>query len=190
MIYLLLADGCEEIEALTPLDVLRRGGCEVKTVGITGKTVVGSHGIRIEADITPDGVSEPIDLLILPGGIPGADHLDASPAVSRFIEEAVKTGGHLAAICAAPYILGKRGLLKGKTVTCYPNERFTDCLVGATVTKRAVVTDQNITTAIGMGAAPAFAVRLLSLMKGEAVAKEVSLAAFLGCEEFACLQEG
>ncbi len=187
MIYLLLADGCEEIEALTPLDVLRRGGCEVKTVGITGKEVVGAHGIKIEADITPDVVTGPIDLLILPGGIPGADNLDASGAVSRFIEEAVKAGGHLAAICAAPYVLGKRGLLEGKRATCYPNERFTAQLTGAIVTNEPVVTDGNITTAIGMGAASAFAVRLLSLMKGEAIAKEVSRAAFLGCESFASL---
>lgn len=187
MIYLLLADGCEEIEALTPLDVLRRGGCEIKTVGITGKTVVGSHGIKIEADITPDEVNEPIDLLILPGGIPGADHLDASPFVSRFIEKAIEDGGHLAAICAAPYVLGKRGLLKGKVATCYPNERFTAQLIGATVTSEPVVTDGNITTAIGMGAAAAFAVRLLSLMKGEEIAKEIDAAAFLGCARFASL---
>ncbi len=187
MIYLLLADGCEEIEALTPLDVLRRGGCEIKTVGITGKTVVGSHGIKIEADILPDGVSEPIDLLILPGGIPGADHLDASAEVSRFIEKALSDGGHLAAICAAPYVLGKRGLLKGKRATCYPNERFTAQLIGATVVSDPVVTDGNITTAIGMGAASAFAIRLLSLMKGEAIAQEVNSAAFLGCERFAAL---
>ncbi len=185
MIYLLLADGCEEIEALTPLDVLRRGGCEIKTVGITGKQVVGAHGIEITADITPEEVTGPIELLILPGGIPGADHLDASPFVSRFIEKTLEDGGHLAAICAAPYVLGKRGLLKGKTATCYPNERFVSQLLGATVTKDPVVTDGNITTAIGMGAASAFAVRLLSLMKGEEVAKEVSHAAFLGCERFA-----
>lgn len=187
MIYLLLADGCEEIEALTPLDVLRRGGCEVKTVGITGKRVTGAHDIEITADITPDEVTGPFDLLILPGGIPGADNLDASPAVSHFIEETVKAGGHLAAICAAPYVLGKRGLLNGKTATCYPNERFTAKLLGATVTEESVVTDGNITTAIGMGAASAFAVRLLSLMKGEALAKEVDRAAFLGCERFASL---
>ena len=185
MIYLLLADGCEEIEALTPLDVLRRGGCEVKTVGITGKRVIGSHGIEIAADITPEEVKAPIDLLILPGGLPGSDNLDASPFVSRFIEQTIADGGHLAAICAAPYVLGKRGLLKGKRATCYPNERFVSQLLGATVTKDPVVTDGNITTAIGMGAASAFAVRLLSLMKGEEVAKEVSHAAFLGCERFA-----
>lgn len=187
MIYLLLADGCEEIEALTPLDVLRRGGCEINTVGITKKQVVGAHGIEITADITPEEVTGPIELLILPGGIPGADNLDASPAVSRFIEKTLSDGGHLAAICAAPYVLGKRELLKGKKATCYPNERFVSQLLGATVTKDPVVTDGNITTAIGMGAASAFAIRLLSLIKGEETAKEVSRAAFLGCEEFASL---
>ncbi len=179
MIYLLLADGCEEIEALTPLDVLRRGGCEIKTVGITGKRVIGAHGIEIAADILPEEADAPIGLLILPGGIPGADHLDASPAVDRLIEKTVADGGHLAAICAAPYILGKRGLLDGKRATCYPGERFRACLVNAEIREEPVVTDGRITTAIGMGAAADFALRLLALMKGEDTAAQVAKAAFL-----------
>lgn len=185
MIYVLLADGCEEIEALTPVDILRRGGCEVRTVGITGSRVTGSHGIRICADILPDEAADPIDLLILPGGIPGADHLDASPDTERLIRRTLDEGGRLAAICAAPYILGKRGLLSGKKATCYPSEKFRSQLAGAEICDCPVVTDGHITTGAGMGAAFAFSVELLSLMAGKEIADKIATGALIGpaCKE-------
>ncbi len=179
MIYVLLADGCEEIEALAPVDVLRRGGCEVKTVGITGKTVMGSHGIKIEADVLPEEVNDDIELLVFPGGLPGADYLDASPYTDKFIEMAEKKGGRISAICASPYILGKRGLLDGKRATCYPSDKFISQLKGATYTGEKVVTDEKITTSSGMGAALLFGCELLSLMKGEEVASAVASSAII-----------
>ena len=179
MVYVLLADGCEEIEALCPVDVLRRGGCEVKTVGITGKVVTGSHGIKIEADILPEEVKEDIELVVFPGGLPGADNLDASPYTDKFIETANKNRGRIAAICAAPYILGKRGLLKGKTATCYPSDKFITQLEGATYVKETVVTDKNITTGAGMGVSFKFACELLRLLKGDEVANTIAQGALI-----------
>jgi 4-methyl-5(b-hydroxyethyl)-thiazole monophosphate biosynthesis len=179
MVYVLLADGCEEIEALAPVDVLRRGGCEVKTVGITGKTVSGSHGIKIEADVTPEEVNDDIELLVFPGGLPGADYLDASPYTDKFIEMAQKNGGRIAAICASPYVLGKRGLLENKKATCYPSEKFISQLKGATYTGEKVVTDGKITTSSGMGAALLFGCELLALLKGEEVASSIASSAII-----------
>ena len=179
MVYVLLANGFEEIEALCPVDVLRRGGCEVKTVGITGKTVTGSHGITIEADISPEEVKDDIELLIFPGGLPGADNLDASPYTDKFIETANKNGGRIAAICAAPYILGKRNLLKGRKATCYPSDKFIAQLKGACYTKEAVITDGNITTGAGMGVSFKFACELLSLLKGDEVANTIAEGALI-----------
>ena len=120
MILLLLADGFEETEALVPLDLLRRGKCDVKTVGITGKTVVGAHGIAVTADLSPKEATGKIDALILPGGMPGTTNLDASREVDRLIEKTQSDGGRLAAICAAPLVLGRRGLLAGKRAVCFP----------------------------------------------------------------------
>lgn len=162
MIYLLLADGFEDTEALCPLDLLRRGGLTVRTVGVTGKLVRSSHGVTVTADILPDEVENDCDLLLLPGGMPGAKNLDESPVTDRLIESAVKRGGRIGAICAAPFILGKRGLLDGKRAVCFPG--FEGFLTGATVVKDNVVTDGNITTAIGMGASMEFGLELLALM--------------------------
>ncbi len=173
MVYVLLADGFEEIEALCPVDILRRGGCEVKTVGITGKTVTGSHGIAVSADLLPEQVMADCELLILPGGLPGADNLDASPYTDRFLQQTLSRGGRVAAICAAPYILGKRGLLAGKRATCYPSETFRSQLRDATVTEERVVTDGAITTGAGMGAAFSFSCELLRLLKGDEVASKI-----------------
>ena len=179
MVYVLLADGCEEIEALCPVDVLRRGGCEVKTVGITGKIVTGSHGIKIEADILPEEVKEDIELVVFPGGLPGSDNLDASLYADKFIEIANKNGGRIAAICAAPYILGKRGLLKGKKATCYPSDKFISQLDGADYTAESVVTDGNITTGAGMGVSFKFACELLKLLKGAEIANNIAQGALI-----------
>lgn len=162
MIIVLLADGFEEIEALTPVDMLRRAGLEVKTVGIDGKTAVGSHGIPVICDATADEINlDEVTMAVFPGGMPSSLGLDASPFTDKVIEAVTSRGGRLAAICAAPLVLGRRGLLRGKRATCYPG--FESELIGAKCTGRAVVTDGLITTARGMDVALAFANELVSL---------------------------
>ncbi|MBR5601892.1 MAG: DJ-1/PfpI family protein, partial [Clostridia bacterium] len=131
MVYLFLANGFEEIEALTPLDVLRRAGVPVTTVGVGGDSILGAHGIRVQADI-PDTMyrdSAP-DMIILPGGMPGSEHLDNSRVVDAALRAAERNGAYLCAICAAPMVLGKRGYLAGKRAVCYPG--FEQFLEGAT----------------------------------------------------------
>ena len=173
MILVLLADGFEEIEALTPVDMLRRAGLDVKTVGITSKVAVGSHGIPVICDILPDEADlSAVDAVIFPGGLPGSTNLDASPFTDKVIEAVEKRCGRLAAICAAPLVLGHRGLLAGKRATCYPG--FEKELHGAEATGEDVVTDGRITTSRGMGTALAFAEELVALLAGGEKAAELS----------------
>lgn len=173
MIAILLADGFEEIEALTPLDVLRRAGLDVRTVAIGSKIAVGSHGIPVICDIEADEVNEnELSMVIFPGGMPGSLNLDASPYADKFINAALKNGGRIAAICAAPLVLGRRGLLEGKEAICYPG--FEEELRGAKISEKSVVTDANITTAKGMGVALPFALELVRLICGEDKANEIS----------------
>ena len=175
MIAVLLADGFEEIEALTPVDMLRRAGFDVKTVAIDSKIVIGSHKIPIICDAEASEVNEnEISMLILPGGMPGSLNLDASPYTDKFINAAIKNGGRLAAICAAPLVLGRRGLLSGKEAICYPG--FEKELAGAKISEKSVVTDGNITTAKGMGVALKFAEELVRLLCGEKRANELKAA--------------
>lgn len=172
MVYLFLADGFEEVEALTPVDFLRRAGIEVTTVGIGGKKIVGAHGIEVVADICDsDAKADGIEMVVLPGGMPGTLNLDASETVHRFVVEAVKVGGHIAAICAAPSIYGKLGLLKGRKAVCYPG--FEKYLEGAEVVDAGVVTDGAVTTARAAGSAAEFALELIRVLRGEEAAKKV-----------------
>lgn len=179
MVYVLLAEGFEELEALAPVDILRRGGVEVRTVGITGKTVCGSHGIPVIADILPDEVGDDMEMLVFPGGLPGSDHLHSAEATDRLIALAKANNAHIAAICAAPYILGLRGLLEGKRATCYPDEKFRSRLLGADVCDDRVVTDGGITTSAGMGAAQEFGLRLLALLRGSEAAERIAKGALI-----------
>lgn len=173
MIAVLLADGFEEIEALTPLDVLRRAGLDVKTVAIGSKIAVGSHGIPVICDMDAQEVNEKeLSAVIFPGGMPGSLNLDASPYSDKFIKAVQDNGGRIAAICAAPLVLGRRGLLKGKEAICYPG--FEKELLGAKISEKSVVTDANITTAKGMGVALPFALELVRLICGEDRATEIS----------------
>ena len=171
MVYMFLANGFEEIEALCPLDLLRRAGVEVKTVAIGGETlqVTGSHGITVLADIDEkDFADEAPEMVILPGGMPGASNLDASPVVDGAIAAAVKTDAYLAAICAAPMILGKRDLLVGKRAICFPG--FEQYLNGATVASERVVCDGKIITGAGMGVALDFGLALVAALRGKEAA--------------------
>ncbi len=156
MIYMFLAEGFEEIEALCPLDLMRRAGLSVTTVGIGGEYVTGAHAITVRADITDrdfyaHSAQNDTKMIFLPGGMPGTLNLGASEVVSDAIRSAHEDGKYIAAICAAPSILGKMGLLLGKEAICYPG--FEDQLEGATVSGKHLVLDGNILTAAGMGVA-------------------------------------
>ena len=179
MIYMFLADGFEEVEALCPLDILRRAGLEVTTVGIGGKDVIrGAHGIIVHADI-PDVMyrdSNP-DMLILPGGMPGSKNLDESRIVDSALRAASRKGAYLAAICAAPMVLGKRGYLEGKRAVCFPG--FEEYLTGATVdAENTVVRDGNVITAKGMGAAFGFGLELVKALKDDGTAESIAASVF------------
>ena len=172
MIYMFLANGFEEVEALCPLDLLRRAGLAVTTVGVGGDVIVGAHGIAVQADI-PDTLfrdSKP-DMIILPGGMPGTKHLDESRTVDTALRAANANGACLAAICAAPMVLGKRGYLKGKEATCFPG--FEEYLEGATLSKARVVTDGRTVTAAGMGVAMEFGLALVALLQGKEAAERL-----------------
>ena len=173
MIALLLADGFEEIEALTPLDCLRRVGVDVETVGITGASATGGHGITVKCDkeLSEVDVAD-YDAVILPGGLLGTENIDKSPITDPLLESVMKKGGHIAAICAAPTVLGKRGLLRGKRAICYPG--MENMLEGAIVVNDGVVTDGDITTARGMGVALPFAMELVKIFAGDAAMKKLS----------------
>ena len=174
MIAILLADGFEEIEALTPLDILRRAGLDVRTVAVTGKIAVGSHGIPVICDMTADEVKlDELTAVIFPGGMPGSLNLDASPFSDKAIGAVTKNGGIIAAICAAPLVLGRRGLLKGKHAVCYPG--FENELIGATVPNNVTVAiDGNIITARGMGVAIHFSLALVEKILGREKADDMS----------------
>ena len=165
MVYVFLADGFEEIEALCPIDIMRRAGISVVTVGISKKEIVGAHNITVIADITDEELrfDEQADLIFLPGGMPGTKNLDASSSVHKMIDIALEQNSYIAAICAAPMILGKRGLLKGKNAVCYPG--FEEYLSGATIPDdKNVVIDGKIITARGMGVATEFGLALVFLL--------------------------
>ena len=173
MIAVLLADGFEEVEALTPVDLLRRAGLNVKTVGMNSKIVAGSHKIPVICDVEPKEVDlKEVSMVIFPGGMPGSLNLDASPFTDKIIAAVNKNGGRIAAICAAPLILGRRGLLEGKRAICYPG--FENELRGALIAREPVVTDGNITTAKGMGVALEFSKELVRLICGEEKARSLA----------------
>lgn len=174
MVAILLADGFEEIEALTPLDVLRRAGIDAKTVAITSKIAIGSHGIPVVCDLDTEEVNlNEVTAVIFPGGMPGALNLDASPFSDKIIDAVNKSGGILAAICAAPLVLGRRGLLDGKRATCYPG--FENELKGADVSNHGVVHDGNVVTAKGMGVSLDFALKLVQIIKSKDEADKIAL---------------
>ena len=173
MVYLFLADGFEEIEALYTLDLLRRANIDVLTVGVTGKVANGSHKIPVVCDI--DCASLPynsdFDMIILPGGMPGSTNLDKAECVEKYIKLALENDKLICAICAAPFILGKRGILKGKNATCFPG--FENQLEGATVVDAGVVRDGNIITGRAMGSAHEFALTILEVLQGKEAADKM-----------------
>ena len=200
MIVMFLAPGFEEVEALAPLDLLRRAGLKVVTVAVReaktnilmsrlanigvsacnlwdeAPTVTGSHGITVTADLTESAFTGYLngkfapEAVILPGGMPGTTNLDASPTVERALELAAAKGSYLCAICAAPLVLGKRGYLNGKRATCFPG--FEEYLTGATVGGK-VIRDGRIITAAGMGVAQEFGFEIISALVSPEKAGEI-----------------
>ncbi len=174
MVYVFFADGLEEIEALTPVDLLRRAGVDVKTVSIypDRKNVTGAHNIEITADSVLSGSYDDADILVLPGGMPGTVNLLECAPLMDIVDRQNAKGGRIAAICAAPArILGSKGLLKGKNATCYPG--MEDLMEGATPVIKTVVTDGNITTSRGLGTAVDFACELITLLCGKERSDEI-----------------
>lgn len=167
-----LAEGFEETEAIVPYDILRRGGVDVKFVSVTQSiNVRGTHGVSVEAQETISASAASADLLVLPGGMPGTLNLASCQALNDILSEAASKGKLVAAICAAPSILGHIGLLKGRRATCYPG--FEDKLAGANCTGERIVKDGNFITGIGPGASYEFGLALLTELEGEDVAREV-----------------
>ena len=176
MVYLFLAEGFEEIEALCVLDFLRRAGVEVTTVGVGGKVVMGSHSIPVVSDIEDvelDTAAD-FDMIIWPGGMPGSTNLDKSPVVDKMNKRATEGDKFICAICAAPFILGKRGILNGKSATCYPG--FEKELLGARVLNQGVVRDGKIITGRAMGSAHDFGLEIVEALCGKEMKERLKAA--------------
>lgn len=175
MVYLFLAEGFEIIEALTPVDVLRRGHVDVKTVGIGSNQIKSSHGITVTTDITIDEISSwnDAEAVILPGGMPGTKKLEANTAVIEAVKFCIEHDRIIGAICAAPSILGHLGVLKDKKATAFPS--FQQELEGAVLSEDYVVADGKIVTARGMGVSLPFGLKLLELLKDSEIALAVKL---------------
>ena len=169
-----LADGCEEIEALTVVDIARRMGIEVAMISVSGKKeVTGSHEITFYTDIPAEYMDyDRIDGIVLPGGMPGTLNLGASEIVQKVIGDFKKQNKLVAAICAAPSVLGEAHLLEGKKATCYPG--FEDKLLGAKVSEEDVVVDGNIITSRGMGTAIPFALEVAKYLTNDEKIAELS----------------
>lgn len=183
MVYVFLADGFEETEALCPVDLMRRAGIEVTTVSINKTTsVAGAHNIVVRADTTAKALmrdahaADKLECVMLPGGMPGAANLDADETVNKYISIATLTGAYIAAICAAPTILGRLGMLDGREAVCYPG--MESKLTGARISGKKVVCDGKIITAIAMGAATEFGLELIRALRGLDVSNKVKESIF------------
>jgi len=172
MIYLFLAQGFEEAEAITPLDLLRRAGAEIQTVGVGGKRIVGSHGVEVTADLEEAQLNlRDMEMVILPGGMPGTRNLEDSPMVRASISYCAQNGKKIAAICAAPSILGHMDLLSGHRAVCYPG--YEKDLNGAEVMMDPVCVSGNYITARGAGVAVLFGLKLVEVLFGKQKSDEI-----------------
>lgn len=174
MIYLFLANGFEEVEALGTLDVLRRAELEVKTVGVGSKTITGSHHVTVTADMEQSEVlTDNMEMVILPGGMPGTLNLENSPIVTACIRYCAENGLPIAAICAAPSILGHMGLLKGKKALCFPG--FEQELEGAELAEGLVCRDGLLITGKGSGAALEFGFEIVRMLVDDETAQRLRM---------------
>ena len=174
MVYVLLGTGFEEIEALTPVDLLRRAGVQVTTVGLNGKTVYGGHAIGVEADITIDQLdASDAEMIVLPGGLGGVASIRGCEKALEAVKAVHESGKYVAAICAGPTVLADLGLLTGVQATCYPGQipNMKDAVV---VENAACVTDGKVITGTSAGTAVPFALALIEALKGSDVAKLIA----------------
>lgn len=173
MIYIFLAQGFEETEAVTPIDILRRCGKEVVTVGIGGTMIKSSHGVTVVTDTEDKLISldKNLEGIILPGGMPGTLNLEASETVQKSIDYCMDNNLYIGAICAAPSILGHKGILKGKKAVCFAG--FESQLEGAEVSDEPVVRDGNIITSRGAGTAVDFGLKLAEVLASEEQSRKV-----------------
>lgn len=179
MIYMFFADGFEEVEAVATLDVIRRAGIEIQSVGIGSDIIQGSHNMKFICDKTDAEISADSNLscIILPGGMPGTTNLMNNSVVNSFIDYCDSNNLLICAICAAPMILGRKGLLKDKEAICFPG--FENELTGAKLSDKYVCRDCNVITAKGMGSAINFGLEIVTALKDEETAK--ALKATLQC---------
>lgn len=174
MVYMLLGTGFEETEAIAPLDLMRRAGIQVLTVGINGKTVYSGHGIGITADITLEEMDlTKLEMIILPGGLGGVASISASQEALDAIAFAHENGKYVAAICAGPTILAKLGITDGKNATCYPG--CEDQMGSANMLSGlAAVRDKNVITGTSAGCAVSFGLELVKALKGQEIADKIA----------------
>ena len=174
MIYVFLANGFEEIEALSPADLLRRSGKEVKLVGVGGSVITGSHGIAVQTDLTEAEITlgKDLEMIVLPGGMPGTLNLEKSEAVQTAVDFCAERKIYIGAICAAPSILGHKGLLQGREAIAYPG--FETQLTGAEISQHSVVQSDFIITAQGAGAALPFGLKLAEVLTSAEKAKKLA----------------
>lgn len=170
MVYILLGNGFEECEVTAPCTVLRRGGVQVRLAGIGGMCIEGARGMRLMADCAVSDIQD-AEMVILPGGLGGVEAIEACPEALAAVRAVYARGGYVAAICAAPGILGRMGLLRGERATIYPS--MEEELLGATVCDAPVVVSGRIITARAAGSAFDFALTLLHLLRGDATAQQV-----------------
>lgn len=180
MVYVFLAEGFEEMEALSPVDLLRRAGIEVNTVGVGSEIVTGSHGISVTADITVDKIklNDKLQMIVLPGGMPGTKNLELNPDVLGAVDYCADNNRYIAAICAAPRILGHKGLLDGRYAACFPV--YEKELKGAIQSARLVAVDGKYITAKGAGCSLKFALKLVEVLTSKDKAE--SLEAGMQCK--------
>jgi 4-methyl-5(b-hydroxyethyl)-thiazole monophosphate biosynthesis len=172
-----LADGFEEVEAVTIIDLLRRADIDVVTAALADRRVTGNHGITIEADTTLDAALDgaaPFDMVALPGGLPGARHLQSDPRVLDALRAAAARGAYTAAICAAPIALAEAGLLRGRRATSFPGFLDTLDIPGMERSELPVVTDGTLVTSRGPGTAMEFALTLIELLTDQATRERVA----------------
>ena len=167
-IGIFMADGCEEIEGLTVVDIVRRAGLDIETISINGKkNVTSSHKVTFETDTTKEEADyDSYDAIVLPGGMPGTLNLGADTTVTKTIREFAAKGKLVAAICAAPSVLGENHILEGKRATCHPG--FEEKLLGAEWSEQPVVVDGNVITSRGMGTAIAFGLEIVRYFTDDA----------------------
>ncbi len=162
-----LAEGCEELEAVTLIDLLRRAGIEVTVASLREGTVTASRGVRLVPDTPLNAVvDQTFDMIVLPGGLPGADHLDADPRIHRLLQRHIEEDRKVAAICAAPKVLANAQLLNGRKATCYPGCIDAAQFAEVTFTDTPVVVDGPVVTSRGPGTAMDFALALIETLQG------------------------